>query len=77
VQGGLKSLTPEKIRQLLPLVPSIRLINEELLGFSLFPDSAQLDSAEMSHSEDDNFDTVCLDPMKSIHYMPPHPNDPP
>jgi len=70
-------LTPEKIRLLLPIVPSIRLLNEELLGFPLYPDSLQQDAAEQSNSEDENMDTICLDPMKSIHYMPPHPNDPP
>ncbi|CAL8070209.1 unnamed protein product [Orchesella dallaii] len=77
LQSGMKILDPDRIRSLLPLIPSIRVLTEESLGFCLLPDQLQLDNADHSQSEEDNQENICLDPTKSIHYVPPHPNDPP
>lgn len=71
-------MDPEKIRPLLPLIPSIRLLQEEQLGFQLLPDTIQQETGDlMSMSDEDSQENVCTDPTKSIHYVPPHPNDPP
>ena len=51
-------------------------MKEEHLGSPLFGDSYLGESGD-DHSDDDTLDLVCLDPTKSIHYVPPHPNDPP
>lgn len=77
LQSGLRTLDPEKIRSLLPLIPSIRVLSEDALGFCLIPDQLCLDNLDNSQSEEDNQENICLDPTKSIHYVPPHPNDPP
>lgn len=77
LQGGLKMLAPEKIKSLLPLIPSIRFLTEEHLGSPLFGGSGANESGDVSNSDEDTLDLVCLDPTKSVHYVPPHPNDPP
>jgi hypothetical protein len=56
-------------------MPSIRVLHEYQLGFPLF--SEQEATGEVSQSEEELYqEPVCLDPTKSIHYVPPHPNDP-
>ncbi|CAG7717210.1 unnamed protein product [Allacma fusca] len=79
LQGGLKVLTPEKIRPLLAVIPSIQNLSEESLGFPLFPEPIPQEAgmSEINQSEEENQDFITLDPMKSEHYMPPHPYDPP
>ena len=79
LQSGLKILSPEKIKSLVPLIPSIRFLTEEHLGAAIFdsPSHPNDQSGDGSHSDEDIIDLVCLDPTKSVHYMPPHPNDPP
>lgn len=77
LQSGMKILDAERIRALLPLIPSIRVLSEEALGFCLIPDQLSQDNPDNTQSEEDNQENICLDPTKSIHYVPPHPNDPP
>ena len=75
----MKILTPERIRPLLAVIPSIQSLSEESLGFPLFLEPLQPVEgiSEVVPSEEENQDFVTLDPMKSEHYMPPHPHDPP
>ena len=71
-------LEADKIRALLPLIPSIRLLQEEQIGFKLLLEPVQPDGVDiLSLSEDDSQENVCFDPTQSEHYVPPHPNDPP
>lgn len=86
LQTGLKLLAPDKMRSLLPLIPSIRFLSEDVLfgGSPLFRSGEGLipkeeHGGEDTGNEEDDIlaDLVCLDPTKSVHYVPPHPNDPP
>jgi len=84
LQSGSRILDPDKVRSLLPFLPFMRALEEEQLGFPLFlggdfshPIRGGGRGEVMSQSEEELPEPLPLDPTKSIHYVPPHPNDPP